>query len=61
LACPVYVVAPRTVEKIFRSVEEIGRITDCNARGVQLVAQMEERLERVRRQIAGLAPVRRFL
>jgi iron complex transport system substrate-binding protein len=60
LGLPVYVVAPRTVEKIFRSVEEIGRITDCNARGVQLVAQMEERLERVRRQIAGLAPVRAF-
>jgi iron complex transport system substrate-binding protein len=60
LGLPVYVVAPRTVESIFRSVEEMGRITDCNARGVRLVAEMKERLETVRRRLIGLAPVRAF-
>jgi len=60
LGLPVYVAAPRSVEGIFQSVEGIGRITDCAARGVQLVAQMKERLERVRARIAGLPPVRAF-
>ena len=53
LGLPVYVAAPRTVEKIFQSVEEIGRITDCAERGLQLVAQMKERLEKIK------APYRR--
>jgi iron complex transport system substrate-binding protein len=60
LGLPVYVAAPRTVERIFQSVEEIGRITDCSERGLQLVAQMKERLERVKMRTAGLAPVRAF-
>jgi iron complex transport system substrate-binding protein len=60
LGAPVYVVAPRTVEKIFQSVEEIGRITDCNERGLQLVAQMKERLKQIRLRIQGLPPVRAF-
>jgi iron complex transport system substrate-binding protein len=60
LGLPVYVVAPRSVKGIFQSVEEIGRITDCAARGIQLVAQMRERLEKVRSRIAGLTPVRAF-
>jgi iron complex transport system substrate-binding protein len=57
---PVYVAAPRSVEQIFRSVEQIGRITDCTARGLELVSQMKERLERVRGHIAGLPPIRAF-
>jgi iron complex transport system substrate-binding protein len=60
LGLPVYVAAPRTVEMIFQSVEEIGRITDCAAQGHQLVAQMKVRLESVKRRIAGLPPVRAF-
>jgi len=60
LGLPVYVAAPRSVEKIFKSVEDIGRITDCAAQGLQLVARMKERLENVRLRIAGLPPIRAF-
>jgi len=60
LGLPVYVSAPRSVEKIFESVEAIGRITDCADRGNQLVAQMKERLSKVQNRIAGLPPVRVF-
>jgi hypothetical protein len=47
------------VEKIFRSVEEIGASLIA-MRGVQL-SPNGGTVERVRRQIAGLAPVRAFL
>ena len=60
LGLPVYVTAPRSVERIFQSVEDIGRIVDCGAQGLQLLAQMKERLEKVRLRIAGLPPVRAF-
>jgi len=60
LGLPVYVTAPRSVERIFQSVEDIGRVVDCSAQGLQLVAQMKERLEKVRLRIAGLPPVRAF-
>jgi iron complex transport system substrate-binding protein len=60
LGVPVYVVAPRSVENIFQGVEDMGQITDCAARGHQLVAQMKERLEKVRRRIAGLPLIRAF-
>jgi len=60
LGAPVYVAAPRTVERIFQSVEDIARITDCTERGLQLVAQMKERLEKIRLRISDLPPVRAF-
>lgn len=60
LGLPVYVLAPRSVEKIFLSVEELGRITDCAAQGAQLVAQMRARLHRVQQRIGDLPPVRAF-
>jgi iron complex transport system substrate-binding protein len=60
LGLTVYVASPRTVEKIFQSVEEIGRITDCAAQGNQLVAQMKERLETVRLRIQGQSLIRAF-
>jgi iron complex transport system substrate-binding protein len=60
LGLPVYVAAPRNVEKIFQTIENIGRITDCTDRGVQLVAQMKERLQTVKHKLAGLPPVRAF-
>jgi iron complex transport system substrate-binding protein len=60
LGVPVYVIAPRSVEKIFQCVEDMGRITDCAAQGIQLVAQMKERLEKVKLRIAGLPAVRAF-
>ena len=60
LGLPVYVSAPRSVERIFQSVEELGRITDCAAQGAQLVAQMKRRLDKIQRSISGLPPVRAF-
>jgi iron complex transport system substrate-binding protein len=60
LGLPVYVAAPRSVSEIFQSVEDIGRITDRTVQGIQLVAQMKERLEKVSLRIAGLPPVRAF-
>jgi iron complex transport system substrate-binding protein len=60
LGVPVYVIAPRSVEKIFQCVEDMGRITDCAAQGLLLVAQMKERLEKVKLRIAGLPAVRAF-
>jgi iron complex transport system substrate-binding protein len=60
LGLPVYVSAPRSVEKIFHSVEELARITDCAAQGAQLLAQMKARLDKVQQRIAGLPPVRSF-
>jgi iron complex transport system substrate-binding protein len=60
MGIPVYVSAPRSVEKIFQSVEDIGRITDCKAQGMRLVAQMKDRLNSVKLKIAGIPPVRAF-
>jgi len=60
LGAPVYVAAPRTVEKIFQSVEDIARITDCAERGAELLAQMRERMGKVKLRINGLSPVRAF-
>jgi len=60
LGLPVYVTAPRTVEKILHSVEELGRITDCADQGMKLVAQMKERLKGVQDRIAGFPPTRLF-
>jgi iron complex transport system substrate-binding protein len=60
LGLPVYVAAPRSVEKIFQSVEDIGRIIDCAAQGRQLVAQMKKRLDHISSRIAGLPPIRAF-
>jgi iron complex transport system substrate-binding protein len=60
LGLPVYVSAPRSVERIFQSVEELGRITDCAFQGTQLVAQMKQRLANVQRRLSGLPPVRAF-
>jgi len=60
LGLPVYVAAPRTVESIFETVEQLGLITDCADQGRQLVATMKARLEKVHARIAGLPPVRAF-
>ncbi len=60
LGLPVYVTAPRSVEKIFETVSAIGRITDCETRGEELVARMKQRLGEVERRLAGLPPVRAF-
>jgi len=54
------VAAPRTVEKIFQSVQDIAQITDCSERGRQLAAQMRERLDKIKLRIRGIPPVRAF-
>lgn len=60
LGVPVYVVAPRNVQSIFQTVENIGRITDCTEEGLRLVAEMKERLNRIKARLEGLPPVRAF-
>ncbi len=60
LGLPVYVTAPRSVEKIFETVESIGQITDCAGRATQLVAQMRTRLADIKKRLSGLPPVRAF-
>ncbi len=60
LGLPVYVTAPRSVEKIVETVEEIGRLTDCAQRGKQLAAQMESRLAAIKMRLTGAPPVRAF-
>ena len=60
LGLPVYVTAPRSVDKILESVESIGRITDCAERGEQLLAQMRSRLAAVKQHLAGTPPTRAF-
>jgi len=58
LGAPVYVAAPRDVEKIFQSVWDIARITDCEEQGRKLLAQMRARLDKISSRIRGLNPVR---
>lgn len=60
LGLPVYVAAPRNVDRILQSVEDIGRVTDCAGRGKGLVAEMKDRLDKIKLRIAGLPPVRAF-
>ncbi len=60
LGLPVYVTAPRTVERIFETIAEIGRITDCAAQGAALVSRMKQRLGEVGRRLAGLPVLRAF-
>ncbi len=60
LGLPVYVTAPRSVQKIFGSVEGIARITGCAERGEQLIAEMKSRLATVKQRLAGLPPTRAF-
>lgn len=60
LGLPVYVVAPRSVERILETVDAIGRITGCQDKGRQLVAQMRSRLAHIEQRLAGLPPRRAF-
>jgi len=54
LGLPVYVSSPRSVETIFKSTLNVGRITDCSARAEALVAEMKARLGEIRRRIQGM-------
>ncbi len=60
LGLPVFVTAPRSVEKIFETVRDAGRITDQAREAEELVSRMRARLDEVRRRLAGLPPTRAF-
>ena len=60
LGLPVFVTAPRSLEKIFESIETIGRITGREAEGQQLVSRMKAHLEAIRQRLVGLTPMRAF-
>jgi iron complex transport system substrate-binding protein len=60
LGLPVFVTAPRSVEKIFGSIESIGRITGRESEGKLLVSRMKARLESVKQRLNGLLPTRAF-
>jgi len=60
LGLPVYVTAPRSVERIFKTVEAIGQITDRAQMGETLIARMTQRLDEVKHRLAGLPPVHAF-
>jgi iron complex transport system substrate-binding protein len=60
LGVPVFVTAPRSVDKIYETVEQIGKVTGCEDAGGRLVAEMKRRLNAVRLRLSGLPPVRAF-
>ena len=60
LHLPVFVTAPRSVDGIFATVENIGRITDCASQAERVVSEAKGRLAQVKRRLSGLPPVRAF-
>jgi iron complex transport system substrate-binding protein len=60
LGLPVFVTAPRSVATILESVEQLGRITDCEDRSHELAAGMKRRLEALDRRLAGAPKTRLF-
>jgi iron complex transport system substrate-binding protein len=60
LNVPVFVTAPRSVEKIFETVSQIGTITDCAEQAERLNRQMKERLSAISQRLQGVPPVRAF-
>jgi iron complex transport system substrate-binding protein len=61
LGLPVYVTAPRNVERIYQSVLEVGRITGHHSEADRLLTEMKERLAQVKRRLDGLPPTRAFM
>jgi iron complex transport system substrate-binding protein len=60
LNLPVFVTAPRSVEKIFETVKQIGTITDCAGQAERLNQQTKDRLSVIKQRLQGLPPVRAF-
>ncbi len=60
LGLPVFVTAPRSVEKIYETVESIGKVTDCRDQADRLVGDMRRRLDAIKMRLSGLPPVRAF-
>ena len=54
LGLPVFVTAPRSVDKILETVTQIGRITDCAAQGDALASRMKARLDDINAGWPGL-------
>ncbi len=60
LGLPVFVTAPRTVETILQTVEQIGKITGCETKARELVAQMRGRLDGLDRRLKETRRLRAF-
>lgn len=60
LGLPVFVTAPRTVETILETVEQIGKITGCEIRAGELVTQMKGRLAALDRRLQQTKRLRAF-
>jgi len=60
LGLPVFVTAPRTVETIFETVDQIGRITGCEVKAGEMAAHMRDRLALLDRRLEGLRRLRAF-
>ena len=60
LGLPVFVTAPRTIGGIFETVEQIGRVTGCEAEAAGLVADMRARLDALDRRLSGAPRIRAF-
>jgi iron complex transport system substrate-binding protein len=57
LHLPVFVTAPRSVEKIFETVKQIGAITDCAGQAEHLNQQTRDRLSIIKQRLQGLPPI----
>jgi iron complex transport system substrate-binding protein len=60
LGLPVFVTAPRTIDGILETVDQIGRITGCQAEAERLVADMRNRLDALDRRLSGAPRIRAF-
>ena len=60
LGLPVFVTAPRSVDKIFETVRQIGTVADCPSQAESLIRQMNARLSFIKQRIEGLPPVKAF-
>ncbi len=60
LGLPVFVTAPRTVETILETVQQIGRITACEAKSEELAVQMRERLDLLDQRLKRTKRLRAF-
>jgi iron complex transport system substrate-binding protein len=52
---PVYVVDPRNLETVIRTIVEIGSLLNTDERADMLVKNMQNRLQRIRKLVAGTA------
>lgn len=57
LGVPVFVTAPRSVDRIFETARQIAAVAGEEERGEKLVADMKARIARIRNRVAHRAPV----